>query len=119
MKCCHDLRQGVVDLPGQLDAVVLVDTDQCVTGISRCAMTARVSSQEPDYRCQFLWMLEEKGRGLDRFGARRSSPPIRTKRNHFRNVRTLSHIRARVQHFIQQSRLASITAQGPAPATSL
>lgn len=27
MKCCHDLRQGFVYRTGQVDAVVLVDTD--------------------------------------------------------------------------------------------
>src|SRR4051812_42447974 len=104
MKCCHDLRQGFVDRPGQLDAVVLVDTDQCVTGRSRCPMTALVSCQEPDHRCEFLRMLREEGRGLDRFGTHRSSPPIRTKRNYFRNVRMLSHMTARVHHVIRQSR---------------
>src|SRR3954449_4640822 len=94
MKCCHDLRQGFVDRPGQLDAVVLVDTDQCVTGRGRCPMTALVSRQEPDHRCEFLRMLREEGRGLDRFGTHRSSPPIRMKRNYFRDVRILSHMTA-------------------------
>src|SRR5882672_2006963 len=75
MKCCHDLRQGLVDRSGQLDAVVLVDADQCITGRSCWAMTALVSSQEPDDRCEFLRMLREEGRGLDRFSAHGSSPP--------------------------------------------
>jgi hypothetical protein len=79
MKCCHDFRQGFVDGPGQLDAVVLLDTDECVTWRSRCAMSTLVSRQEPDHRFEFLWMLGEEGRGLDRFGAHRRSPPIRTK----------------------------------------
>jgi hypothetical protein len=69
-------------------------------------MTALVSRQEPDHRCEFLGMLREEGRGLDRFGTHWSSPPIRTKRNYFRNVRILSHMTARVHHVIQQSRLA-------------
>ena len=67
-------------------------------------MTALVSRQEPDDRCEFPWMLGEEGRGLDRFGAHRSSPPIRTKRNYFRDVRILSHMTARVHHVTRQSR---------------
>lgn len=34
-------------------------------------MSTLVSRQEPHHRCEFLWMLGEKGRGLDRFGAHR------------------------------------------------
>jgi len=67
---------------------------------------ALVSRQEPDHRCEFLGMLGQEGRGLDRFGTHRSSPPIRTKRNYFRNVRILPHMAARVHHFSQKARLA-------------
>ena len=75
MKCCHDLRQGFVDRPGQVDAVVRVDTDECVAWRSRGAMVALVSRQELDHRCELLWMLGEEGRGLDRVGAHRRSSP--------------------------------------------
>ncbi len=38
-------------------------------------MTAFVSGQEPDHRCEFLWMLGEEGLGLDRCSAHSNSPP--------------------------------------------
>ncbi len=62
--------------PGQLDAVVLLATEW-VTG-EPLRVAALVSRQEPDRRREPR-MLAQEGRGLDRFGARESSPPIRTK----------------------------------------
>jgi hypothetical protein len=117
MKCCHELGQGFVDRPGQLDAVVPVDTDQCVTGISRCAMTAFVSRQEPDTGASSSGCSERKAAvwtGSVRTGVQRL---FERRETSFRAFETIS-LQSAVQHFTQQSRLASMTAR-PTAAASL
>ena len=79
MKCRDHLRQCLVNRFGQLDAVMLVYADERIARRSYLAATSFMRRQESDDRCEFLWMIREKCRGLDRFGAHGTHRPFSKK----------------------------------------